>query len=108
MTVSQVEDSIYSIQCGYVTGSDARGCVYVIRGGDVLGNVIGTIDRSNSAGVIMELTCYSEVLAYDWESDNSTGTLPVRIHINTTCPSPTTLLPVSTVSTCYDITIVIS
>ena len=83
--ICRVEDSnSYLIQCGYVTGSDARGCVYVTRGGDVMGNVTGTIARSNSAGVTVELTgsIYTDLLAYDWESEDSVSSLPIIVNIS--------------------------
>ena len=89
-----VGTSNYSIQCGYVMGSDARGCVYSITGAGVTES--GNITRADSEeGVIVELAdaaCYSEVLVYDWESDGSTGTLPIRVDSNSTieiCPTTT-------------------
>ena len=78
-------------------GSDVPGCVYVISSDDVMENVTGAIARNNSEGVTVDLakvTCYNEVLAYDWESDNTTGTLPVKADIDSTIeacrPPPTT------------------
>ncbi len=44
-------------------------------------NITGIINRTNSEGVRIEVPnigCYREVLAFDLESDNTTGTLPVR------------------------------
>ena len=80
----------YVIQCSYVEGSDARGCVYSITDG------VGAIDRNNSEGVTVELvnaTGYNEVFAYDWESDGSIGSIPVTVESTSTikiCPSDTT------------------
>ena len=71
----------YVIQCSYVEGSDARGCVYSIMGG------VGAIARSNSEGVTVELAdviCYNEVLVYDWENDGSIGTLPAPLDSTST------------------------
>ena len=39
----------------------------------------GTIARNDSDGVQVQLVNgYSVLLAYDWENDNTTGTLPVK------------------------------
>ena len=95
VSICLVRGTTYLIHCNYVMGSDARGCVYVITGDDVMGNVTGTIARSNSIGVIAELAdgnTYSEIFAYDWENDNSSGSLPVLESILSieTCPITTT------------------
>ena len=90
--ICQVEDSnSYLIQCGYVTGSDARGCSYCLLS-DSQAKLNGTIDRSNSGGAGFDINSYSELLAYDWEIDNTTGTLSVREDISDStfneCPTP--------------------
>ena len=56
-----------------------------------MGNITGTIKRTNSEGDLLNISnigCYKEVLAYDWESDNTTGTISIRENINSneTCP----------------------
>ena len=88
--VCRREETIYSVQCSYINGSNAKGCVYVLVS-MVVGNITGTIKRTNSEGdlvTISNIGCYKAVLAYDWESDNTTGTLPIRGNINSneTCP----------------------
>ena len=75
-------------------GSNARGCVYFISS-DGMENVTGTIARNNSAGVTVELASVTyKTLAYDWENDNSIGTLPVRVDSDYSsieiCPTITT------------------
>ena len=49
-------------------------------------NIKGAIERTNSEGVVKEVrnaSCYSgEVLAKDWERDNTTGTLAVRRNVS--------------------------
>ena len=84
------EVTIYSIQCSYINGSNAQGCVYVLVS-MVVGNITGTIKRTSSEGdvvTISNIRYYKEVLAYDWESDNTTGTLPIRgnVNFNEMCP----------------------
>ena len=84
--ISHIRGSNYFIQCSYITGSDARGCEYTlvskVKGVE---NITGNIERTNSEGVMVEVrtaSCYSgEVLAKDWERDNTTGILPVRRNI---------------------------
>ncbi len=77
-----VENTTYSIQCSYISGSNARGCVFILVGGvEGVANITGIINRTSSEGVRIEVPnigCYREVLAFDVESDNTTGTLPVR------------------------------
>ena len=55
-------------------------------------DIIGTIERSNSRGVYLQLIgCYITLKASDWEKDNSTGTLPITKNIYLgTCPVTTT------------------
>ena len=82
VTVSRRNNGTYSIQCSYITGSDAHGCVYILVS-EVKGvkNIKGTIERTNSEGLAIELhnaSYYGEVLAYDWERDNTTGSLSIR------------------------------
>lgn len=84
----------YFIQCGFVMGSDVRGCVYFIGGDDVMENVTGTIARSSTDGVNVELVdvnSFSEIFASDWEVDNSTGSLSVKgkIHDINACHTTT-------------------
>ena len=80
-----VEDTTYSIKCSYISGSDARGCVFILVGGvEGVANITGIINRTSSEGVLIDVPnigCYREVLAFDLESDNTTGTLPVRRNI---------------------------
>ena len=89
VTLSRREGTIYSIQCSYINNSNAQGCVYVLVS-MVVGNITGTIERTSSGGdlvTISNIGCYKEVLAYDWEDDNTTGTLPIRENFssNETC-----------------------
>ena len=90
VSLCQLEDTnSYLIQCGHVAGSNVQGCVYFF-GTDVT----GIIARNNSAGVTVELAdinSYSEVLVYDLEIDNTTGTLPIRMDVSgiEMCPTST-------------------
>ena len=86
VSICQVNNTHYSIQCNYLNGSDVSGCVYVLVSGEEgVENVTGFIER-DSNGVTIEVAnigCHSEVLAYD----DSTGSLPVRTNISKeTCP----------------------
>ncbi len=91
-----VENTTYSIQCSYISGSNARGCVFtLVSGVEGVANITGIINRTSSEGVRIEVPnigSYREVLAFDLESDKTTGTLPVRGSIEF-CPL---ICPVST------------
>ncbi len=91
-----VENITYSIQCSYISGSIARGCVFILVSGvEGVANITGIINRTSSQGVRIDVSNignYREVLAFDLEFDNTTGTLSVRGSIES-CPF---LCPVST------------
>ena len=87
VSICQVDNTQYSIQCGYLNGSDVSGCVYVLVSGEEgVENVTGFIER-DSNGVTLDVAnigSYSEVLAYD----DSIESLPVITSIsNETCPA---------------------
>ncbi len=51
-----VENTTYSIQCSYISGSNARGCVFILVGGvDGVANITGIINRTSSEGVRIEV-----------------------------------------------------
>ena len=86
VTVSRLERDTYSIQCNYITGSDAIGCVYtLVSNKKEVSDLSGTLKRTSLGGMVVEIPnvgCYREVLAYDLERDNTTGTLPIRGEVN--------------------------
>ena len=87
VSICQVDSIQYSIQCGYLNGSDVSGCVYILVSGEEgVENVTGFIER-DSTGVTLEVAnigSYSEVLAYD----DSIESLPITTNIsNGTCPA---------------------
>ncbi len=87
-----VENTTYSIQCVYISGSNTRGCVFILVGGvEGVANITGIINRTSSEGVRIEVPNignYSEVLAFDLESDNTTDMLPLRGNITfDMCPT---------------------
>ena len=82
--------SAYSIKCRFITGSDARGCVYTLVGVEGVENITGTIERTNSEGVVInDATCFREILAYDWENDNSTGSVSIMRDTSSLLGCPT-------------------
>ncbi len=89
-----VENTTYSIQCIYISGSNARGCVFILMGGlEGVANITVIINRTSSEGVRMEIPNIDiyrefEVLAFDLESDNTTDILPLRGNITfDMCPT---------------------
>ena len=68
------------VQCYFVNGSTAKGCMVVLVG--ELGNVnnIMNLTRDNpyrTVNTSLPLSCYTGVFGYDIESDGSVGTLAV-------------------------------
>ena len=87
VSICQITDSTFSIMCTYLSGSDARGCVYTLVSG--VDNIAGSIERGQSVEVtVTDVQPYIDLLAHDWESDNSIGNVPVR-GINAIVPCPT-------------------
>ncbi len=87
-----VENTTYSIQCSFISGSNAHGCVFILVSGvEGVANITGIINRTSSEGVRIEIPNignYREMLAFDLESDNTTGTLPLRGNITfDMCPT---------------------
>ncbi len=87
-----VENTTYSIQCIYISGSNSRGCVFILVDGvEGVANITGIINRTSSEGVRIEvpnIDHYREVLAFDLESDNTTDILPLRGNITfDMCPT---------------------
>lgn len=78
VVLTRLQGDIYSIQCIYLAGSDASGCFYVlVTGVEGVQNITGSIDR-NSFGLVTNIGCYREVLAY-------VNTLPIRARIDERC-----------------------
>ena len=79
---TRIHVDIYFIQCSYLSGSDVRGCVYVLVSREEgVENVTGFIERDIN-GVTLEVAnigCYGEVIAYDSATINEI--LPVRTSI---------------------------
>ena len=80
--MANTDTSTVMIQCEFITGSDARGCLVVLMGGLFNTTVMLTKGESDRESVIiymlsLPLTCYNDVFALDIESDESIGTLLV-------------------------------
>jgi hypothetical protein len=75
----------YSIQCSYLNGSVASGCVYILVSGiEGVVNITGSMNRNDSSGVLLlipNIGCYSEVVVF---TINVTDALPIRESINAT------------------------
>lgn len=78
------------VRCEFVLGSDANGCMVVLLGDD--SNHTRKIIKTSNDTTLTELMsiiypsqCYHSVVAFDIESDDSIGQLPVPgyLEINT-------------------------
>ena len=82
--------TLIRVQCDFITGSDAQGCVVVL-----VGNFNETLNltRPENASDVSEtymfnleytISCFMSVLAYDIEKDGSIGSLAIygEIHKN--------------------------
>ena len=74
------ESTTYSVRCGFLEGTIARGCVYFLS--SAAQNWTGNIEK-RSSGVLIDLSdlhdlSESSLFAYDWEVDNSTGVIPIE------------------------------
>ena len=76
----QIKNDI-QIKCNFITGSNAQGCMVVLVGDAINTTVNVTRCGSHSCSVLilnsLPLSCYFEMFAYDIESDDSVGTLPI-------------------------------
>ncbi len=77
-----MEGTTYAVRCSYMAGSNARGCVYFLsNGADNNNNIMtGFIERRRISGVQIDIEdiSRSELLAFDWEENNSTSNISVQ------------------------------
>ena len=78
------EDNVVMLQCMFVTGSDAIGCLVVLQFFGETDYTTVNLTRKGMHMYVMKVenltkssTCISEVLGYDIESNGSVGTLPI-------------------------------
>ena len=80
-TLSNSTKNASTLQCEFITGSDATGCMVVLTSEYYSQKTQYNLTRNRSK--IYEITleyppsCYTGVEAFDIESDGSVGTLPV-------------------------------
>ena len=92
-----------TIQCEFITGSNATGCMVVLTGLNEPYHVNLTRNpNSNSTTLTVALehplSCYTGVKAFDIEADSSVGSVPVRGQLKTESgtlctPIVTTVIP---------------
>jgi len=86
VTVSRGDNQSVEVECLFLQGSEALGCfVELTRGNEqTIRERISMLNDSFVArGEItldLALSCY-EVYVYDWEADNTTGTVPISVEI---------------------------
>ena len=75
---AQDRENTLIIQCDFITGSNAQGCMVVLVG--ELRNTTANLTRNNPCVTLTVNTtqnCYDSVFGFDIESDGSVGTLVV-------------------------------
>ena len=84
-----VGNNIYFIRCSFISGSNAQGCFFVLKSlRENVENITGNVLRTDPRGVQLTITnknfpqFFNEVLAYDFENDNTIGTVPITKSIN--------------------------
>ena len=91
-TALEEKDNVFIVQCDFITGSNAQGCMVVLVG--EFDNITANLTRNNPcvslAVNVTQNYCYDIVFGFDIESDGSVGTLAVPgviiRNINVTCP----------------------
>jgi len=86
VTISRGDNQSVEVECLFLQGSEALGC-YVDLTQDNEQTIMERISRLNNSFVArgeialdLALSCY-EVYIYDWEADNTTGTVPIPVEI---------------------------
>ena len=78
-TVSSTDDdSLFRVQCDFMTGSDAQGCMVVLVGDFNATLNLTRPENYSVASVMYMISCLNEVLAFDIERDGSIG--PLAVH----------------------------
>ena len=81
------------VQCDFITGSNAQGCMVVLVGefDNITANLSNLEENGSKVLTISHpLSCYYEIFAFDIESDGSVGTLAVPGVFNVSHASDTT------------------
>ena len=78
------DQCIFVIECEFISGSDAQGCLVILV--RELDNVTSILTRSSKVGTVEVAnppSSYSNVLAFDIEHDGSIGTVAIHGDITT-------------------------
>ena len=100
MVIANIEDSRYTatVQCSFLIGSNARGCMVVLM--SLYGKESQILTRNLTTNLAMSTiilnyvqSCYHGVEAFDVESDDTIGSLPVPGMLFRNVSKPCTALP---------------
>ena len=82
IATSDEVNNVLIVQCDFILGSNAHGCMVILVG--ELGNITVNLTRENlytlttlTINKMLPLSCYHKIIAFDIESDKSVGTLAV-------------------------------
>ena len=96
-TLTETMDA-FVVQCDFITGSNAQGCMVVLVG--EFGNITINLEQNGCdiLNVSHPLSFYHEIFAFDIETDGSVGTLAVPGVFNINDSSDTTCVPTTSTS----------
>lgn len=67
----------FNIECGFISGSNARGCMVMLLSEVDNTTVNLTMDQNAIFNTVYSVSCYNTVIAFDIEQDGSIGTIQV-------------------------------
>ena len=74
-----LSDVTFRVQCDFIPGSDAQGCMIILVGeyNNVSVTLLMNLTNSEIINVTNSVSCYKRVVAFDVEYDGQVGTLAV-------------------------------
>ena len=92
-----LSDVTFRVQCDFITGSDAQGCMIVLVGdyNNVSVTLLMNLTNSEIINVTTSVSCYKRVIAFDIEYDGQVGTLAVPGKLSGNVNTSTKCLPSS-------------
>ena len=92
-----LSDVTFQVQCDFIPGSDAQGCMIVLVGdyNNVSAILLMNLTNSEIINVTTSVSCYKRVIAFDIEHNGQIGTLAVPGKLSGNVNTTTKCLPSS-------------